>query len=134
MPSSKFISDNTILIRTGKSDFGQSTIFTAYRQIVADELYVPFEAIATVISADTDRTPDGGGTFDLLGHGMPNIRKAGAYVYQSLLDLASKQLNFPRIDFPSRMVSSPAAANPSLTAISSKASTSISPFPCKAIP
>src|ERR1035438_3810397 len=27
--------DNTILIRTGKSDFGQSTTFTAYRQIVA---------------------------------------------------------------------------------------------------
>src|ERR1700736_4616120 len=65
--------DNTILIRTGKSDTGQSTIFTAYRQIVADELYVPFEAITTVVSGDTDRTPDGGGTFDLLGHGMPNI-------------------------------------------------------------
>ena len=30
--------DNTILIRTGKSDFGQSTTFTAYRQIVAEEL------------------------------------------------------------------------------------------------
>jgi nicotinate dehydrogenase subunit B len=88
--------DNTILIRTGKSDFGQSTVFTAYRQIVADELYVPFEAITTVISGDTDRTPDGGGTFDLLGHGMPNIRKAGAYVYQALLDIASKQLNVPK--------------------------------------
>ncbi len=77
--------DNTILIRTGKSDTGQSTVFTAYRQIVADELYVPFEAITTVISGDTDRTPDGGGTFDLLGHGMPNIRKAAAYVYQAML-------------------------------------------------
>jgi CO/xanthine dehydrogenase Mo-binding subunit len=88
--------DNTILIRTGKSDFGQSTVFTAYRQIVADELYVPFEAITTVISGDTDRTPDGGGTFDLLGHGMPNIRKAGAYVYQALLDVASKRLNVPK--------------------------------------
>ena len=78
--------DNTILIRTGKSDFGQSTVFTAYRQIVAEELYVPFEAITTVISGDTDRTPDGGGTFDLLGQGMPNIRKAAAYVYQALLE------------------------------------------------
>src|SRR6185437_7413322 len=37
--------DNTILIRTGKSDFGQGTTYTAYRQIVADELSVPFEAI-----------------------------------------------------------------------------------------
>ena len=28
--------DNTILIRTGNSDFGQGTVYTAYRQIVAD--------------------------------------------------------------------------------------------------
>src|ERR1700755_1067706 len=34
--------DNTVLIRTGKSDFGQGTTFTAYRQIVAEELKVPF--------------------------------------------------------------------------------------------
>ncbi|MGB9284963.1 MAG: molybdopterin cofactor-binding domain-containing protein, partial [Candidatus Sulfotelmatobacter sp.] len=33
--------DNTVLIRTGKTDFGQGTTFTAYRQIVADELSVP---------------------------------------------------------------------------------------------
>jgi CO/xanthine dehydrogenase Mo-binding subunit len=84
--------DNTILIRTGKSDFGQGTVFTAYRQIVAEELCVPFETITTVISGDTDRTPDGGGTFDLLMHGMPNLRKAAAYVHQGLLDLASQQL------------------------------------------
>jgi nicotinate dehydrogenase subunit B len=99
VPSRSFVeirADNTVIIRTGKSDFGQSTIFTAYRQIVADELYVPFEAITTVVSGDTDRTPDGGGTFDLLGQGMPNIRKAGAYIYQALLDLASKQLKVPK--------------------------------------
>src|SRR5579863_7690398 len=40
--------DNTVLIRTGKSDFGQGTTFTAYRQIVADELSVPFEAITKI--------------------------------------------------------------------------------------
>ena len=88
--------DNTILIRTGKPDFGQSTVFTAYRQIAAEELSVPFEAITTVISGDTDRTPDGGGTFDLLQGGMPNIRKAAAYVHQALLDLASQQLGVPK--------------------------------------
>jgi len=88
--------DNTILIRTGKSDFGQGTIFTAYRQIVAEELCVPFEAITTVVSGDTDRTPDGGGTFDLLGHGMPNIRKAAAYVHHALLDLAAQRLAVPK--------------------------------------
>ena len=73
--------DNTVLIRTGKSDFGQGSTFTAYRQIVAEELSVPFEAITTVVAGDTDRTPDGSGAFDFLGHGTPNIRKAAAYTY-----------------------------------------------------
>jgi CO/xanthine dehydrogenase Mo-binding subunit len=81
--------DNTVLIRTGKSDFGQGTIFTAYRQIVADELSVTFDSITTVVNGDTDSTPDGSGTFDLLSSGMPNIRKAAAYTYQALLSLAS---------------------------------------------
>jgi CO/xanthine dehydrogenase Mo-binding subunit len=84
--------DSTVLIRTGKSDFGQGTTFTAYRQIVADELSVPFEAITTVVAGDTDRTPDGSGAFDFLGRGTPNIRKAAAYTYQALLDLASERL------------------------------------------
>jgi nicotinate dehydrogenase subunit B len=88
--------DNTILIRTGKNDFGQGTTFTAYRQIVADELSVPFEAITTVVTGDTDRTPDGSGAFDFLGRGTPNIRKAAAYTYQALLDLASERLGVPK--------------------------------------
>src|SRR5215468_328305 len=88
--------DTTILIRTGKSDFGQSTTFTAYRQIVAEELSVPFEAITTVVMGDTDRTPDGSGAFDFLGSGTPNIRKAAAYTYQALLDLASETLGLPK--------------------------------------
>src|SRR5579872_2067413 len=88
--------DNTILIRTGKSDFGQSTTFTAYRQIVAEELSAPFEAITTVVMGDTDRTPDGSGAFDFLGSGTPNIRKAAAYTYQALLDVASQRLGVPK--------------------------------------
>ena len=84
--------DNTVLIRTGKNDFGQGTVFTAYRQIVAEELSMPLEAITTVVSGDTDRTPDGGGSFDFLGRGTPNLRKVAAYTYQALLDLASKKL------------------------------------------
>jgi CO/xanthine dehydrogenase Mo-binding subunit len=88
--------DNTLLIRTGKSDFGQGSTFTAYRQIVAEELSVPFEAITTVVAGDTDRTPDGSGAFDFLGHGTPNIRKAAAYTYQALLDLASEKLGVPK--------------------------------------
>ena len=90
--------DSTILIRTGKSDFGQSTTFTAYRQIVAEELYAPFEAITSVVMGDTDRTPDGSGAFDFLGRGMPNIRKAAAYTYQALLDLASQKLGVAKSD------------------------------------
>ena len=88
--------DNTILIRTGKSDFGQGSTFTAYRQIVAEELGVPFEAITTVVAGDTDRTPDGSGAFDFLGGGTPNIRKAAAYTHQALLDLASEKLGVPK--------------------------------------
>lgn len=88
--------DNTILIRVGKPDFGTSSVFTAYRQIAAEELSVPFEAITTVISGDTDRTPDGSGAFDFLMGGMPNIRKAAAYVYQALLELASQKLAVPK--------------------------------------
>jgi CO/xanthine dehydrogenase Mo-binding subunit len=84
--------DNTILIRTGKSDFGQGTTYTAYKQIVAEELSASPESITTVIAGDTDRTPDGSGAFDFLGRGTPNIRKAAAYTYQALLDLAAKKL------------------------------------------
>ena len=84
--------DNTVLIRTGKNDFGQGTTFTAYRQIVAEELSIPFESITTVVAGDTDQTPDGSGAFDFLGHGTPNIRKAAAYTYQALLDVASERL------------------------------------------
>jgi CO/xanthine dehydrogenase Mo-binding subunit len=88
--------DNTVLYRTGKSDFGQGTIYTAYRQIIADELDLPFDAITTVVSADTDTTPEGGGTFGLLGEGTPNIRKAAAYTRQALLQLASQHLSVPK--------------------------------------
>ncbi len=85
-------SDNTVLIRTGKCDFGQSSVYTAYRQIVADELEVPFESIATVVAGDTDRTPDGSGTFDLLGRGVINLRKAAAYTREALLEVAAQRL------------------------------------------
>src|ERR1700739_238782 len=88
--------DNTVLIRTGKSDFGQGSTFTAYRQIAAEELSLPFEAITMVVAGDTDRTPDGSGAFDFLGGGTPNIRKAAAYTHQALLDLASERLAVPK--------------------------------------
>jgi len=88
--------DNTVLIRTGKNDFGQGSVFTAYRQIVAEELSMPFEAITTVVTGSTDSTPDGGGSFGFLNGGTPNLRKVAAYTYQALLDLAAKKLGVER--------------------------------------
>jgi nicotinate dehydrogenase subunit B len=75
--------DNTILVRVGKPDFGTGTVFTAYRQIVAEELSVSFESITTVVSGDTDRTPDGSGAFDFLGRGMPNVRNAARFSFRA---------------------------------------------------
>ena len=49
-----------------------------YPQIIAEELGLPFEPITHVISGDTDRTPDGGGTFALLRTNVLNLRKVAA--------------------------------------------------------
>lgn len=84
--------DNTILLRTGKVDFGQTTAHTAYRQIAAEELRVKYEAVTAVVMGDTDRTPDGGFSAGFLEYGGQNVRKAAAYTYQALLDLASTKL------------------------------------------
>jgi CO/xanthine dehydrogenase Mo-binding subunit len=84
--------DNTMVLRTGKVDFGQTTAHTAYKQIVAEELNVRFEAITSVVMGDTDRTPDGGFSAGYLEYGGANIRKAAAYTYQALLDLAASRL------------------------------------------
>jgi nicotinate dehydrogenase subunit B len=90
--------DGTFTMRTGKCDFGQSSIYTAYRQIVAEELCVPVDAITKVISGDTDRTPDGGGTFGLLRGNVLNLRKAAAYTREAVLELAAQQLQVPRAE------------------------------------
>jgi len=83
--------DNTVQFRTGKCDFGQSSIYVAYPQIVAEELGVPLEAITSVISGDTDRTPDGGGTFGLLRTNVVNLRKVAAYTREAILQLAAQR-------------------------------------------
>jgi CO/xanthine dehydrogenase Mo-binding subunit len=88
-------SDNTILMRTGKVELGQGSASTAYAQITAEELNVPYTAITQVIMGDTDRTPDGGFSAGYMGGGNPNVRKVAAYTYQALLGLASTQLGVP---------------------------------------
>jgi len=87
--------DNTIIMRTGKYEFGQGSASAAYAQILAEELNVPFSAITQVIMGDTDRTPDGGIGAGFLGGGALNLRKVGAYTFQALLSLASTQLGVP---------------------------------------
>ena len=88
--------DSSVVIRTGKCDFGQSSIYTAYRQIVAEELCVPVETITTVISGDTDRTPDGGGTYSMLRGNVLNLRKVAAYTREAVLELAAESFAVPR--------------------------------------
>ena len=83
-------------MRTGKVDFGQTTAHTAYKQIVAEELNVPYEAITGVVMGDTDRTPDGGFSAGFLEYGGTNLRKAAAYTYQALLELAATSLGVPK--------------------------------------
>jgi nicotinate dehydrogenase subunit B len=97
LPSSwlEIHADNTILMRTGKVELGQGSASTAYAQITAEELNVPYTAITEVVMGDTDRTPDGGFSAGYMGSGSPNPRKVAAYVYQALLSLASTQLGVP---------------------------------------
>jgi CO/xanthine dehydrogenase Mo-binding subunit len=82
-------SDNTILVRTGRTEIGTG-MSGFYSQVVAEELSVRPEAI-TLIMGDTDRTPDGGYSAGFLS-GAANLRKVSAYTYQALLRLAATQL------------------------------------------
>jgi CO/xanthine dehydrogenase Mo-binding subunit len=85
-------SDNTILMRTGRTETGTG-MSAFYAQMAAEELSVRPEAI-TLILGDTDKTPDGGYSAGFL-YGATNIRKVAAYTYQALLGLAAAKLGVP---------------------------------------
>jgi len=85
-------SDNTILVRTGRTETGTG-MSGYYAQAVAEELNVRPEAIS-LLMGDTDKTPDGGYSAGFLT-GMSNVRKVAAYTYQTLLGLAATQLGVP---------------------------------------
>jgi CO/xanthine dehydrogenase Mo-binding subunit len=107
--------DNTVLIRTGVGDFGTGAVGTAFRQIVAEELRLPFEAVSEVVSGDTSLTPDGGMAAGVMGKGAHawfygahtlhpgspfgrsalNLQKVAAFAYQALLERASAELGAP---------------------------------------
>jgi nicotinate dehydrogenase subunit B len=84
--------DNTILVRTGRTEIGTG-MSAFYAQTIAEELRVRPEAI-TLVMGDTDQTPDGGFSAGFLS-GATNLRKVGAYTYQALLSLAATQLGVP---------------------------------------
>ncbi len=82
-------------MRTGIAEMGQGSASTIFAQIAADELNVPYSAITKVVIGDTDRTPGGGIAAGFMFLGAPNIRNVAAYIYQSMLKLASTELGVP---------------------------------------
>jgi CO/xanthine dehydrogenase Mo-binding subunit len=104
--------DSTIALRVGVGEIGQGAVSTGLRQIVAEELRIPFESITDVVTGDTDVTPDGGISAAVLnrsvhirmmgkdgvhpdspfGRNALNLQKVAAYAYQELLKRASSAL------------------------------------------
>ena len=87
--------DNRITVFTGKAELGQG-IRTAFIQVAAEELVVPFAAI-TLVTADTERTANEGYTAG--SHSMQDsgtaIRNAAAQVRALLLQLAADRWSVP---------------------------------------
>jgi CO/xanthine dehydrogenase Mo-binding subunit len=87
--------DNTATFFVGKTDLGQGT-GTAFRQIMADELDMPYERTSCVMGS-TDVTVDqggSGGSDALQTDGWP-MRRVAAEARRVLLDMASQRLGAP---------------------------------------
>ena len=87
--------DGQVTLYSGRVDLGTG-LRASYRQIVAEELDVPYERIA-MIDGDTALTPDQGGTGGstaITAAGM-EVRQAAATARQALLKLASERLSVP---------------------------------------
>jgi CO/xanthine dehydrogenase Mo-binding subunit len=87
--------DNTATFYVGKTDLGQGT-GTAFRQIMASELDMPFERTSCVMGV-TDVTVDqggSGGSDALQTDGYP-MRRVAAEARRVLLDMASQRLGVP---------------------------------------
>ncbi|SHH79918.1 xanthine dehydrogenase family protein molybdopterin-binding subunit [Bradyrhizobium erythrophlei] len=87
--------DGRITAFTGKVELGQG-FKTAFQQIAAEELDVPFESL-TIITADTSRTANEGYTSG--SHSMQDsgtaIQNAAAQVRELLVAEAARRLNLP---------------------------------------
>jgi nicotinate dehydrogenase subunit B len=87
--------DNTATFRVGKTDLGQGT-GTAFRQMMADELDMPYDR-TTCIMGSTDVTPDqggSGGSDAIQTDGWP-MRRVAAEARRVLLEMASTALAAP---------------------------------------
>src|SRR5687768_6687846 len=87
--------DNTATFHVGKTDLGQGT-GTAFRQIMADELDMPYVRTSCVMGS-TDVTVDqggSGGSDALQTDGYP-MRRVAAEARRVLLEMASARLGVP---------------------------------------
>lgn len=84
--------DGTVTLVSGKIEFGQG-IKTAFGQLVAEELSLPFESVVVKLG-DTSESAPTFGTFGSLSMRMngPTIRGAAATMNAWLLELAAEQL------------------------------------------
>src|SRR5208337_2030790 len=85
----------TVTLFFGKVDVGQG-LATAFRQLVADELDVPFDNVK-VVMGDTALTVDqvGASASSGLREGGPSVRAACAEARLILLEMASARLGVP---------------------------------------
>ena len=87
--------NNTATFSVGKTDCGQGT-GTAFRQLMADELDMPYESTTCVMGA-TDVTVDqggSGGSDAIQTDGWP-MRRVAAEARRVLLDMAAKRFGVP---------------------------------------
>ena len=87
--------DGSVTVFCGKVELGTG-VSTALRQIVAEELDVPFDKIAWV-QGDSDHTVDQGSTVgsQTVKRGGAQLRQAAAEARTALLELASGKLGAP---------------------------------------
>jgi nicotinate dehydrogenase subunit B len=91
--------DGSITVFTGKAELGQG-FKTAFQQIAAEELDVPFKSLK-VVTADTNRTANEGytsGSQSMQNSGTA-IQNAAAQVRQLLVAEAARRLNLPAENF-----------------------------------
>src|SRR6202048_5576851 len=91
--------DGGITVFTGKAELGQG-FKTAFQQIAAEELDVPFESLK-VVTADTRRTANEGytsGSHSTQDSGTA-IQNAAAQVRELLVSEAARRLNLPVENF-----------------------------------